>query len=214
MPVAKIIGQKWFYGLSFATNRHTLDPRPDSETLVEAVLKGIENKEKEIRILDLGTGTGNLICALAANLPGAMGVGVDISGAAARMARRNVKQLGLADRVQIIRADFNKLGNKVTPPFDIIVSNPPYIATGDNRVDAGARFDPAMALYAGADGLDAYRAIAHLARPFLKPGGQIYLEIGAGQGPAVWKIFESNRLRYMGSHDDLTGTERVLVFKR
>jgi len=189
-----------------------------------------------LRILDLGTGTGNLIGAIVANIPGATGVGVDISRAAVRVARRNMKRLGLSDRVKIVRGNFNKVGSlrfevggksellqtsnfklqtsylKPQTSFDIIISNPPYIAVGDSRVDAGARWDPAVALYAGADGLDAYHAIAGNVRPLLKPGGRIYLEIGEGQGPAVWQIFESNGFRYMGSHDDLSGTERVLEF--
>ncbi|MCL2339023.1 MAG: peptide chain release factor N(5)-glutamine methyltransferase [Proteobacteria bacterium] len=281
MPVAKIIGRKWFYGIEFETGRATLDPRPDSETLIDAVLNDYKRGESRLppaggdcrrlrrrggasskklsnnfdekisleeaplrqspaaidtsplrggdatpRILDLGTGTGCLICALVANIPGSTGVGMDISHGAVRVARRNVKRLGLSDRIKISKGNFDSIGqgkrqkakgkNALCPmpyAFDIIVSNPPYIAVGDPRVDAGARFDPDVALYAGADGLDAYRAIAMNARKLLARGGRIFLEIGDGMGRAVWEIFESNKWRYMGSHDDLSGTERVLVFK-
>ena len=252
VPVAKIIGRKWFYGMEFETNRHTLDPRPDSETLVEAVLDYVGAKNiPPLRILDLGTGTGCLICAIAKNIPNATGVGIDISRGAVRVARRNVARLGLTDRIKITRGDFNKISNlksQISNDFDIIISNPPYIARGDARVDAGARHDPACALYAGADGLDAYRAIARGARRLLTPGGRsrhpthreqssrrgpgrgndksagrIFLEIGAGQGDSVREIFAAagksrqsagkGGWRFVRSHDDLSGIERVLIFK-
>ncbi|MCL2748583.1 MAG: peptide chain release factor N(5)-glutamine methyltransferase [Alphaproteobacteria bacterium] len=207
MPVAKIIGEKWFYGLKFHTTRHTLDPRPDSETLVEAVLK---NKKQKI-ILDMGTGTGCLICSIVKNMPGTTGVGIDKSFAACRIARKNVKDLGLQDKIKIIRSDFTNHKSSISG-FDIIISNPPYIATSDNRVDAGALHDPKIALFAGADGLDAYRAIAKNAKNWLRAGGKIFLEIGAGQGNAVRKIFTGAGWRFVASYKDLGSIERVLEF--
>ncbi|MCL1892557.1 MAG: peptide chain release factor N(5)-glutamine methyltransferase [Alphaproteobacteria bacterium] len=210
VPVAKITGEKWFYGLPFRTTRHTLDPRPDSETLVEAVLQG---GHKTPTILDLGTGTGCLICAVVKNLPGSAGVGIDKSWRALRVARKNVKDLGLQDKIEIIKKDFTSY---LLPPtsylFDIIISNPPYIAAGDKRVNAGARHDPELALYAGADGLDAYRAIASSARKMLKPRGKIFLEIGVGQSDAVCEIFASAGWRHLKSYKDLGGIRRVLEF--
>jgi release factor glutamine methyltransferase len=206
VPVAKIIHQKWFYGLPFYTNGATLDPRPDSETLVEAVLRATSH-EPRATILDLGTGTGNLICSIVKNFPGATGVGIDKSWRACRVARRNVKDLGLEKRIKIIRSDFTQHSTLNTPHFDIIVSNPPYIAMNDPRVDRSAKFDPKMALYAGKDGLDAYRALATI-----KFGAKIYLEIGAGQGDAVREIFAANGWNFIESFDDLSGTERVLCF--
>lgn len=205
VPVAKIIHEKWFYGLPFYTNKHTLDPRPDSETLVEAVLKS-----NGTRILDLGTGTGCLICSIIKNIPSATGVGMDVSHPAIRVARRNVKNLGLDGRIKIIHGNFS-LPLKLSK-FDIIVSNPPYIAPGDARVDAGAMHDPKLALYSGNDGLDAYRAIAKNARTWLNTGGQIFLEIGAGQANAVRKIFTDQVWVFTNSYKDLGGTERVLEF--
>lgn len=257
VPVAKIIGKKWFYGMEFYTNKQTLDPRPDSETLVDTILNGIKSNslgarlppigggvsaellsradeggynehcqsckgyDTPPRILDLGTGTGCLICAVVKNLPGATGVGIDVSRGACRVANRNVKALGLADRIKITKGNFNKLSDfrfkisgkeKTGKLFDIIISNPPYIALGDTRVNRGALYDPALALYAGGDGLDAYRAIAKNACAVLACGGRIYLEIGSGQGAEVREIFTSKGWKFVASYKDLGGIERVLEF--
>ncbi|MDR1361575.1 MAG: peptide chain release factor N(5)-glutamine methyltransferase [Rickettsiales bacterium] len=209
-PVAKIIHKKWFYGLEFYTNKYTLDPRPDSETLVEAVLA--DSKQK-INILDLGTGTGCLICAIAKNLPDATGIGIDKSTRAIRVAKKNVKDLGLDNKIKISKGNFYLRSSLFALRyFDVIISNPPYIAKGDSRVDSGAMHDPKMALYAGSDGLTAYRAIAKSAGKHLKTGGKIYLEIGAGQGAAVRDIFESAGWIFAAAHNDLSGTQRVMVF--
>jgi release factor glutamine methyltransferase len=214
-PLAKIIGEKWFYGLKFYTNRHTLDPRPDSETLVDAVLSAAGRGRSQMReqlILDLGTGTGCLVCAIVKSLPDASGVGIDKSLRAVRVARKNVRNLGLEDKIDIVRKDFGSKLSDFDSKFDVIVSNPPYIAHGDRRVNKGALYDPKMALYAGADGLDAYRSIARSACGALKRGGKIFLEIGAGQGGAVWEIFAGRGWRFTASHKDLGGIERVLEF--
>ncbi|MCL2758120.1 MAG: peptide chain release factor N(5)-glutamine methyltransferase [Alphaproteobacteria bacterium] len=212
VPVAKIIGKKWFYGMEFITGRHTLDPRPDSETLVDAVLKNIGAQTRAPAILDLGTGTGCLICAIVKNTPGATGIGIDKSGAACRVARHNVKKHGLENRIQILKKDFKSQISNFKSQFDIIISNPPYIAVGDSRVDTGASHDPKMALYSGADGLDSYRAISASARHLLKPKGRAFFEIGAGQGDAVRELFAASGWTFVASQNDLSGTERVLVF--
>jgi release factor glutamine methyltransferase len=211
VPVAKIIHEKWFYGMPFYTNRHTLDPRPDTETLVEAVLAEYR-AASPARLLDLGTGTGCLIVSIVKNLDGATGVGIDISRGAIRVAKKNVRNLGLVGRIRIFRRDFNSdpdLGR-----FDIIVSNPPYIALGDGRVNAAARHDPRIALYAANNGLAAYEAIAKNAVKWINPGGRIYLEIGQGQGDAVCGIFARNGWVFIKSFDDLSGIRRVLSFAR
>ncbi|MCL2017680.1 MAG: peptide chain release factor N(5)-glutamine methyltransferase [Alphaproteobacteria bacterium] len=205
IPVAKIIRRKWFYGLEFETGHATLDPRPESETLIEAVLA---SDKKPARILDMGTGTGNLICSLVKNIPGATGIGIDISGGACRIARRNVKRLELEDRIKILKKDFAYSAFV----FDVIISNPPYIAFGDKRVDSKAWHDPTVALYAGSDGLDAYRIIACSAYDALKSGGRLFLEIGQGQGNAVRNIFMKKGWYFVASKNDLSGTERVLEF--
>lgn len=212
VPVAKIIGQKWFYGLKFRTNRHTLDPRPDTETLVAAVIADCGANDAP-RILDLGTGTGCIIGALVKNIHGATGVAIDSSYGAVRTARANMRDLGLGERVRVIRNRFDN--PRAVPPqaFDIIVSNPPYIARGDVRVDAGAAHDPDMALYASNNGLAAYESIAPNAWRWMRPGGKIYLEIGADQSAAVRDIFTRAGWNFLRSERDLAGIERVLVFQ-
>ena len=169
VPVAKIIHSKWFYGLEFYTNRHTLDPRPDTETLVESVIKDCE-KNQPMRILDMGTGTGCIICALCKNMPNTTGVAIDKSRSALRVAKKNVKKLNLKNQIKLKHADFANFKSK--EKFDIIVSNPPYIKYGDMRINAGAHFDPKIALYADKDGLGAYEAIAKNAIRLLKPNGK------------------------------------------
>lgn len=208
VPVAKIIHKKWFYGLEFYTNRKTLDPRPDTETLVESVLS---DKLTAPRILDLGTGTGCIIAALVKNIDSATGTGVDISHGALRVTRRNIKKLNLRDRIKIKRGSF--ANPKLTrEKFDIIVSNPPYIAMGDPRVDVTAKHDPRVALYAKNHGMAAYEQIATNAKNWIIDGGRAYIEIGAGGEVSVRKIFESMGWKFIRANKDLGGITRVLVF--
>lgn len=212
VPVAKIINQKWFFGLKFYTNKYTLDPRPDTETLVAAVIADCE-KGENIRILDLGTGTGCIISALVKNIYGASGVGIDKSWRAVRVAKRNVRDLNLAQSVKILRADFARIPENMGG-FDVIVSNPPYIAFDDSRVNNAAMFDPRMALFASENGLGAYKVIAKNAKKHLKKNGKIYLEIGQGQTKSVRDIFVSNGWNFVRVESDLAGIERVLVFEK
>ena len=209
MPVAKIIHSKWFYGLEFYTNKHTLDPRPDTETLVEAVIKDCDTN-KNRTILDMGTGTGCIICALCKNIPDTTGVAIDKSRRALRVAKRNIKKLNLENQITLKHADFTNF--KSDKKFDIIVSNPPYIKYGDMRVNAGAKFDPEIALYAKNDGLAAYEEIAKNAKNLLKRDGKIYLEIGVGQSNPVIKIFEFYKWKFERIEKDLSGINRVLIF--
>ncbi len=211
VPVAKIIHRKWFYGLPFYTNAYTLDPRPDTETLVSAVISDIACGDAP-KILDLGTGTGCIIAAIIKNSVDTHGVAVEKSWRAARVAKRNFRNLKINDRIKVRRASFEK-PNAVHEKFDVIVSNPPYIARGDTRVDAGAMHDPKMALYAADDGFAAYQAIAQNARKWIRANGKIYLEIGMDMGRDVRKIFESNGWKFTRRENDLSGTERVLIFE-
>ena len=222
VPVAKITGRRWFFGIEFYTNRHTLDPRPDTETLVSAVLadngggaagsvQSAAGAHAGPRILDLGTGTGCIIISICANLMGAHGVAVDISRGARRVARRNVRENGMSGRIRVMRGNFMRAMN-IDGRFDIIVSNPPYIARGDARVDAGAMHDPAVALYARDAGYAAYTAIAKNAKKLIKKDGKVYLEIGADMGDRVRDIFTSAGWRFVRAECDLGGIERVLIF--
>ena len=209
IPVAKIIHSKWFYGFEFYTNKHTLDPRPDTETLVAAVINDCVSDKKR-RILDLGTGTGCIICALCKNINDLSGIGIDKSRLALRVAAKNIKQLGLRDKIKIKHGDFAKF--KSNEKFDIIVSNPPYIARNDTRVNDGAKHDPAIALYADNYGLAAYEQIAKNAPHLLKNDGKIYLEIGVGQSNQIIKIFKRFGWKFERFESDLSGINRALVF--
>ena len=211
MPVAKIIHSKWFYGLEFYTNKHTLDPRPDTETLVSSVINDCrENKER--RILDMGTGTGCIICALCKNIDNLSGIAIDKSRHALRVANKNIKKFGLKNKIKTKHADFATF--KSDEKFDIIVSNPPYIKYGDARVNDGARFDPKIALYAKNNGMYAYEQIAKNTVNLIKEDGKIYLEIGIGMANQVIKIFDYFGWKFERTEKDLGGLNRVLVFTR
>lgn len=212
VPVAKIIHQKWFFGIKFYTNKHTLDPRPDTETLVSAVISDCTNNEPK-QILDLGTGTGCIICSLIKNIQNTSGVATDISRRALRVAHRNIKNLELGKKIKTVRTSFYRSHN-FNKSFDIIVSNPPYIAYGDTRVDNGAMHDPARALYAKNNGLSAYEAIAKNAKKWLKNDGKVYLEIGIKQGTDIKNIFIHNGWNLLRTEFDMSGIERVLIFTK
>lgn len=210
VPVAKIIHSKWFYGLDFYTNKYTLDPRPDTETLVESVISDCGDNTPR-KILDMGTGTGCIICALCKNIPNTTGVAIDKSKKALRVANKNIKKFELQNQIKLKHADFANF--KSDDKFDIIVSNPPYIKYGDTRVNSGAKFDPKIALYAKNNGLAAYEEIAKNAKNLIKPNGKIYLEIGVGQSNQVIKIFEFFGWHFERTETDLAGINRVVVFK-
>ncbi len=187
-PVSRILGNREFYGRSFRVTPDVLDPRADTETLIEAVL-ALAKDQGPIRILDLGTGSGAIAVTLLAELPGATVVASDLSAAALRVAKGNAEALGVAGRASFVQANwFEGIGGR----FDLIVSNPPYVPLGD--IAGLARdvreFDPPRALDGGPDGLEAYRRIAGGAGGHLAPKGHIVLEIGAGQENAVNNIFK------------------------
>ena len=213
VPVAKIVGQKWFYGLQFFTNKYTLDPRPDTETLVSTVISDYGTQPEQISILDLGAGTGCIIISLMKNVRTTNCVALDISRRALKTMRKNVKRYGLESWVRLMRGSFYNPKLKFKNKFDVIVSNPPYIARGDMRVDSGAMHDPELALYAPDDGYAAYVAIAKNARKWIRNGGRIYLEIGIDMGKRVREIFENMGWSFVKSDYDLANIERVLVFE-
>lgn len=209
-PVAKIIGRREFWGLDFQVNKNTLDPRPDSETLIEFILKHVTSRAKPFRILDLGTGSGCLILSLLSELPLARGVGVDICKEAIFLAQGNAKSLSLNERVEFIRSDWYE---EIEGKFDIILSNPPYIPTGDIAMleDEVSVFEPYLALDGGKDGLYCYREIINNLSCFMEEDGIAVFELGAGQYEDVAGIAAQNGLRASGFSRDLGGVVRCIM---
>lgn len=221
-PVSRIRGTREFYGRDFRIGPQTLDPRPDTETLVATVLDIVvldivgrdARAGRPLRILDLGTGSGCILLTLLAELPDATGVGADISPGALRLARANAESLGVADRARFAASDwFEALAGR----YDIIVSNPPYIASAEigGLAPEVAEHDPRAALDGGSDGLDAYRRIAAGAPAFLVAGGHLLVEIGCTQGEAVTGLFERAGLAVAqsGIVADLAGHPRCVCAK-
>ena len=209
MPVSRLLGRREFWSLDFAINDAVLDPRPDSETAVAAALAQLPTVDGRYRIADLGTGSGCLLLALLAERPRAWGVGLDLSFAAAQMARRNGADLGLSARAQFVVGNW---GQGLKGSFDLIVANPPYIPTGD--IAGLARevrcHDPALALDGGEDGFAAYRSLAPDLLRLLKPSGQAIMECGHDQAAGVAAVLELAGLRCLGFHADLAGIDRCV----
>ena len=211
-PVSRILGSREFYGRSFRVTPDVLDPRADTETLIEAVL-ALARDQGPIRILDLGTGSGAIAVTLLAELPGATVVASDLSAAALRVAKGNAEGLGVAGRASFVQANWFE---GVDGRFDLIVSNPPYVPLGDisGLAPDVREFDPPRALDGGPDGLEAYRRIAGGAGGHLAPKGHIILEIGAEQENAVNNLFKGQGFARESRHFDLSRHVRCLVFSR
>mgnify|MGYP001393675684 CR=1 FL=1 len=209
-PVARLTGAKEFWGLSFDLNAATLVPRPDTETVVEAALHLLHGRRNEpLRIADLGTGTGALLLALLSELPRAYGIGTDISRAALATARANATWLAVAGRAGFVACDYAAaLGES----FDLIVSNPPYIATAEIATlpREVREHDPHLALDGGPDGLAAYRRLLPQAAGRLQRGGALVVEVGAGQADAVADLMRAAGLSQVGTRADLGGVLRVV----
>ena len=209
-PLAKIIGQKSFWNSTFITTCDTLDPRCDSETMIEAVIKTVS--KKNLNILDLGTGTGCLLLSLLQEFEDAVGVGCDISEKALSVAFQNAKSLSLNHRAKFVISDWLSAIDISSKKFDVVVSNPPYIPNDDSRVNAEASYDPAIALYAGQDGLCAYRAIFKDIHKVLD--GDLFVEIGIDQEKQIIDIAQIYGLRFCQHFFDLNGVVRILQFTR
>jgi release factor glutamine methyltransferase len=215
-PVHRILGFREFYGLRFSLSPDTLEPRPDTETLVDMALpfvREMAEREGECRILDLGTGTGAIPLALLSQVEKAVAVGADISLGALNTARRNAEELGLAGRFSVKKSDWFA---KISGRFHLIVSNPPYIPSKDiESLERDVRdFDPLLALDGGDDGLDPYRIIAAGAAAHLERGGKIALEIGFDQRISVTDIFREAGYELADARRDLAGNDRTLLFQR
>jgi len=212
-PVARIVGRKEFWGLELRLSPATLVPRPETETVVETALAAIDAsgpRTRALRIADLGTGSGALLLALLSELPNASGVGTDVSLAALETAQKNAARLGLAARADFLACDF---AAGLTMQFDLIVSNPPYIASREigGLAPEVREYDPLLALDGGHDGLTAYRAIAADARRILVPNGMLVVELGAGQAAAVTAILLEGGIEAEAPVDDLSGYARALL---
>ena len=214
-PISRMRGWREFWSMQFRLSPATLDPRPDSETVIAAALGWARDQAPAPRILDLGTGSGCLLLTCLAELPQASGVGIDISAEALEMASMNASQHGLAARTMFCQQDF---ATDLTAhgQFDLILSNPPYIPSADiEMLDADVRhFDPLVALDGGADGLACWRVLCPQIATLLSDEGMAFVEIGAGQGKSVGMLGRASGLRLCGSFADLSGHERCLQFQK
>jgi release factor glutamine methyltransferase len=209
-PLTRIVGVREFWGVEFLLSADTLDPRPETETVVEAVLAKLPDRAGPYRLLDLGTGTGCLLLALLSELPEANGIGVDVAVGAAATACRNAATLGFAGRASFAVCNW---ADAIGGTFDVIVANPPYITTDTiPTLSPEVRdHDPVRALDGGADGRAAYRAIAADLPRLLVRNGIFVAEIGAGQGDAVSQILSGAGLRVEELRADLAGITRCVV---
>jgi release factor glutamine methyltransferase len=212
-PVAHILGRQGFWTLDLAVSPATLIPRADSESLVEAALAAFPDVAAPLRILDLGTGTGCLLLAVLAERPAAFGIGIDRAPAAAALAARNARANGLAGRAAFLAGDW---AAALRGRFDLVLSNPPYIESASiaGLMPEVARHEPRLALDGGADGLDAYRALAVALPGLLTETGRAVLELGQGQRPAVTALAQAAGLEAIGCRADLGGVDRALVLAK
>ncbi|MEM9732124.1 MAG: peptide chain release factor N(5)-glutamine methyltransferase [Pseudomonadota bacterium] len=219
-PVFRIIGRREFHGMDFHLNAETLEPRDDTETLVEAVLAQIEDRNQPLRFADIGTGTGIIPISLLAELGSATAFATDTASHACEAARMNGEKLGYASRLTVVEGNwFEPLctqGDQAGQgsPFDFIVSNPPYIATNvvDGLSPEVLQHDPRRALDGGEDGLDAYRVLLDGAAKHLNPHGFLALEIGFDQKDSVIDLARTKGWALLAAQKDLGGQDRALIF--
>ncbi len=209
-PMAHILGTREFWSLNFEVSASVLTPRPDSETIIEAACEYLPERDRQFRILDLGTGSGCLLLALLHEFPAAWGVGVDISLSAIALARRNADTLGLGTRAEFIIGDWTA---PLAGRFDVVISNPPYIPTGDiaGLAPEVARYEPRGALDGGGDGLDVYRTLLPLTFEILAPSGFALFEMGAGQHEEIDSLARDEGFKPAGFRADITGVPRVTI---
>ncbi|MDR0942718.1 MAG: peptide chain release factor N(5)-glutamine methyltransferase [Holosporales bacterium] len=206
-PISKIIQQKEFYGIPFKTNEHTLDPRPETELIIDLFRKYYKDQNAVLRTLDLGSGTGCIGLTILSLYKNSLCNFADADEAAINVTIENAAALGLSNRCEFTISDWF---SNVSGQYDVIVSNPPYIADG-YKLDKTVLFDPPAALFAGTDGLDSYKAILPQIRSFLKPYGKLILEIGYDQKDKILEI--ACNLKLLEIAKDLRGISRALVFE-
>lgn len=213
-PMAYILGEREFWGLPFTVSPAVLIPRPDSETVIETVLDLLPDRSRKLRILDLGLGSGCLLLTLLREYPQATGVGIDASEAALAVARANAETLGVASRARLRAADWRQEGwtSSLEGPFDLLVSNPPYIesAAVEGLMPEVSAHEPRLALDGGADGLAAYRIIAAAAPRLVAAGGWAVVEGGEGQAADIAALFAAAGFSPRSPRQDLGGVDRVV----
>ena len=212
-PVARIIGRKGFWKIMLNVDSNVLIPRPDTEVVVDMALKSTGEADA-LRILDLGVGSGAIILSILAERPGATGLGIDVSEEALAVARENASQLGLEGRLALLRGDWT--WGLADGEFDIVVSNPPYIASDEIETlePEVKHHEPRLALDGGPDGLDAYRVLAPEILRVLKPGGLFLVEIGWTQAEAVTALFKAAGASDLTTVKDLADRDRVVMGRR
>jgi release factor glutamine methyltransferase len=210
-PLAYLVGRREFWSLPFQVGPGVLIPRPESEHVIEAALEAFPDRARPLRILDVGVGSGCLLLTLLHEYPAAAGVGTDVGPAALAWAQANARSLDLAGRARLVQG---ALAADETGPFDLLLCNPPYVATDDlATLESELAFEPREALDGGADGLDVYRQLVPLVPSLLTPDGIAVLEHGAGQEAAIAALARDAGLS-SGSRRDLAGRPRVLVLAR
>lgn len=210
-PVSRILGYREFWGMNFKITPDTLDPRPDTERLVEMAVESMRSSPPR-QILDLGTGTGCILLALLKEFPDARGTGVDINPGAVDVSRENMENNGLSGRATFLQGSWTESLPDSEGLYDLIVSNPPYIPLGDieSLAPEVRNHDPILALSGGDDGLDAYKIIITEIKKILSPKGRAFLEIGQNQHDDVRRLVEESGLRVVRIEPDLSGILRVL----
>jgi len=212
-PVSQILGVKGFWKIMLRVTPEVLTPRPETESLLDVMLPKIPT-DRRVRVLDLGVGSGALLLAILGERPNAVGLGVDASEDALAVARENAANLGLAGRAALLRGDWT--AGLAAESFDIVVSNPPYIASGDiaGLAPEVRDHEPRLALDGGPDGLDAYRRLAPEILNVLVPGGLFAVEVGLGQAPAVRELFAHAGAVNLTVHRDLSDRDRIVAGER
>jgi release factor glutamine methyltransferase len=217
-PMAYILGEREFWGLTFKVTPDVLVPRPDSETVIEAALAVLPDRIRAWRFLDLGVGSGCLLLALLKEFPNATGTGLDASQGALAVAQDNAEALGVASRTRLLAGDWRMPGwmEGLECPFDLVVSNPPYIEAGaiDGLMPEVARHEPRLALDGGDDGLAAYRIIAAAGSRLVTPAGYLLVEGGVGQAVEIASLFAETGMIPLAPWKDLGGIERVIPIRQ
>ncbi len=212
-PVSQILGQRDFWSLRFKVTRDCLTPRPDSETLIEAALEALPDKTAPLDVIDFGTGSGCLLLSLLSEFPNARGTAVDLSQQALTIARENAQNLEYVERCHFLQSDWDA-ALPTDRRFDVVLCNPPYIGLHEAAdLESDVReYEPHMALFAEEEGLREYRRLTEIIPRRIKPGGQVFLEIGHLQGAAVSELFAQTSAQNIRVLPDLAGRDRCVTF--